>query len=90
MGCMIEINIHEDNFDGLVNMLVTGLIHANKKVVEYYKRDARDLIWNTVQRDVFSGEIRNEPGRISQWDRLKELSDFNQYKLDEYGCEVKV
>ena len=83
MGCMVEVKIHEDNFDDITELILLGLKHAKRadknykyhdEVIESYKDSVRDFIRNIKQTDALTGEPRDSPGRICRLNDLKEES----------------
>lgn len=80
MGCNISINIHEDHFDRITDLILLGLqsieeyntFQNPEAVIDAYKCSVRTFMANMVQRDVLTDEVRQEPERIANWSRLEE------------------
>ena len=69
MGCMVKIEIHEDDFDNILDLIGMGMkyLKEHKKEFEYYKdlkkiyiESFKDLKNYTTLVDVFDGHDRTE------------------------------
>lgn len=67
MGCMVKIRMHEDSFDGILEILTMGMKHLEEHANEQeyhdelkkiYKECIADLKQSTKMYDCFDGHDR--------------------------------